>query len=303
MAASEMLKVIACGLAPIPALNPDADEVISVMRAALRTTGPLVPNPDRERLDELICAAAPSSVARVAGGDPNIIVPLASRFALAAAFLAATASDATVALTVAPPDAAETAPEPVASTAKSAAVTFIVELITTDRVCSMRNETRCDPSAKVMTEGTIVTFTGTSPLAAVTDARDASATAACMTAMTDPLRSLPGGRVNVKREIIGTLTVSVKETDAPSAAATAVDGDCTKERSARGEEVAISDAPLAELALDLVAIPESEVTPNGEVGPDGDEVGALEEYKIFGEMDGRPLALEKNGDERPDAVP
>ena len=156
--------------------------------------------------------AAAKREARVDGGVPVTIVPLANASAIAAARFAARFSPAVVPATAAPFDAALTAVAviPAGSAAYDAADAVAVELNDAENTAFTRIVTITDPSMLVDAVGETDIFEGATPPVAISIASYADETISLCRAATTPESAAYAGKANERVSVNGTLTVSVK---------------------------------------------------------------------------------------------
>jgi hypothetical protein len=219
--------------------------------------------------------------ARVDGGVPVTIVPLAKASAIAAARFAARTNPAVALATAAPFDAALTAAAdtPAGSAAYDDADAVVVELTDAAKFASTRIVTVIDPSVFVEIIGITVTLEGaTPPVAACIASYAAKAASLCSAAVT-PGSFAFAGRANDSVSVSGTLTVSVKLMTTAAASRRVAkcvtkvlrDGDAATAEGAKSEWLPLTgDRAGAEETLaakDTVSVPHIVAPPDDETAP------------------------------------
>jgi hypothetical protein len=190
--------------------------------------------------------ATAKRAARVDGGVPVTIVPLAKASAIAAARFAARFKPAVALATAAPFDATLTAvaATPAGSAAYDDADAVVVEFTDAVNVACTRIATVIVPSVLVKVEGTTdMLYGATPPVAACIASYAAEVASLCRAAIT-PGSFAFAGRANDRVSVIGTVTVSVKLMTTVAASARVAkcvtkmlrDGDATSAEDGENEE-------------------------------------------------------------------
>ena len=205
--------------------------------------------------------AAAKREARVDGGVPVTIVPLANASAITATRFAARFNPAVVPATAAPFDAALTAVAviPAGSAAYDDADTVVVELTDAEKPARTRIVTVIVPSVFVEVEGTTVKLYGTTPPVAACIASYAAETASLCKAAITPGSFALAGRANDRVSVIGTVTVSVKLMTTVAASARVAkcvtkmlrDGDATSAEDGENAEGLPSTGDEARVTVDV----------------------------------------------------